>query len=88
MPRFELEKLTSYEDQSLINELKRVADLIPNGTLKSNEYDRFGKVHSTTLRRRLHVDHRKAWSRNGETTLENLRSLYLECNLGKGSREE
>jgi hypothetical protein len=53
MPRFELEKLTSYDDQSLINELRRVASLIPNSKMGSTEYDRLGKVHSTTLRNRF-----------------------------------
>ncbi len=31
----------------------------------------------------LHADHIKAWSRGGETTLENLRTLCLICNVGK-----
>ena len=53
MTRFELETLTSYDDQSLINELKRVASLIPNNKLGSADYDRLGKVYSTTLRRRF-----------------------------------
>src|ERR1700734_3201650 len=53
MPRFELETLTNYDDQSLIKELKRVAALIPDSKLGSTEYDRLGKVHSTTLRRRF-----------------------------------
>jgi len=88
MPRFELEKLTSYDDQSLINEIKRVADLIPNKKLKSNEYDRLGKVHSTTLRRRFggwrealaaaSLEHRfedahEPWSR--EEIIEKLQSI-------------
>ena len=53
MPRFELEKLTSYDDQSLINEVKRVAALIPDEKLASARYDTLGKVHSTTLRNRF-----------------------------------
>jgi hypothetical protein len=31
----------------------------------------------------LHADHIKAWSRGGETMLENLRTLCLTCNVGK-----
>lgn len=31
----------------------------------------------------LHADHIKPWSRGGETTLENLRTLCLKCNIGK-----
>ncbi len=53
MPRFELEKLTSYDDQSLIDEIKRVAALIPDEKIKTNEFDRLSKVHSTTLRYRF-----------------------------------
>jgi len=33
----------------------------------------------------LHVDHNVAWSRGGETTLENLRTLCEACNLGKSN---
>ena len=31
----------------------------------------------------LHADHIKPWSRGGETTLENLRTLCMKCNIGK-----
>ena len=31
----------------------------------------------------LHADHIKPWSRGGETTLANLRTLCLKCNIGK-----
>ena len=31
----------------------------------------------------LHADHIKPWSKGGETTLENLRTLCLKCNIGK-----
>lgn len=33
----------------------------------------------------LHVDHIKAWSNGGETVLENLQSLCLQCNIGKSN---
>lgn len=33
----------------------------------------------------LHVDHTLAWSRGGRTTLENLRTTCLQCNLGKSN---
>jgi len=33
----------------------------------------------------LHVDHIKPWSLGGETTLENLQTLCLKCNLGKSN---
>lgn len=32
----------------------------------------------------LHADHIKPWSRGGETIIENLRTLCLKCNIGKG----
>lgn len=33
----------------------------------------------------LHVDHIVPWSKDGETILENLRTLCSKCNLGKGN---
>lgn len=33
---------------------------------------------------RLHVDHIHPWSKGGLTTLENLRILCVQCNIGKG----
>jgi len=33
----------------------------------------------------LHVDHIQPWSKNGETTLENLQTLCSTCNLGKSN---
>ena len=33
---------------------------------------------------RLHVDHIFPWSKGGQTTLENLRILCIQCNIGKG----
>ena len=53
MPRFELKRLSSYGDESLINELKRVAGLIPEGKLTTRQFDNHSKVHSSTLFRRF-----------------------------------
>jgi Homing endonuclease associated repeat/HNH endonuclease len=33
---------------------------------------------------KLHVDHVVPWSKGGSTTLENLRILCVQCNIGKG----
>ncbi|MFA5427919.1 MAG: HNH endonuclease [Sulfurimonas sp.] len=33
----------------------------------------------------LHIDHIIPWSKNGETTLENLQTLCSSCNLGKSN---
>lgn len=32
----------------------------------------------------LHVDHKYPWVKGGETTMENLETTCMECNLGKG----
>lgn len=36
----------------------------------------------------LHVDHIIPWSGGGETSMENLRTLCMDCNLGKGKSAE
>jgi hypothetical protein len=36
----------------------------------------------------LHVDHIFPWSRGGQNTEENLRTLCFKCNLGKGAKVE
>jgi len=35
----------------------------------------------------LHVDHITAWTKNGETVLENLQTLCSICNIGKSDLE-
>jgi len=35
----------------------------------------------------LHVDHKTAWAKSGETILENLQTLCSKCNLGKSDIE-
>ena len=32
----------------------------------------------------LHVDHKYPWVKGGETTMENLETTCMECNIGKG----
>ena len=36
----------------------------------------------------LHIDHIKPWSKGGQNTEENLRTLCRDCNLGKGAKIE
>lgn len=36
----------------------------------------------------LHVDHIKPWSKGGQNTEKNLRTLCFDCNLGKGAKIE
>ena len=101
MPRFELEKLTSYDDQSLINELQRVAALIPDGKFGSIKYDTLGKVHSSTLRKRFgtwrHVlrvaglenrfnDSNESWSH--EEIIERLKSIAKRAGRESVTRRE
>ena len=47
-----------------------------------------GRSPATHLGVVLHVDHIIPWARGGKTVVDNLRSLCLQCNLGKGSKRE
>jgi hypothetical protein len=44
-----------------------------------------GKSPSAFPGLHLHVDHKVAWSKGGETTLDNLQTLCEPCNLGKSN---
>lgn len=44
-----------------------------------------GRSPATTLGLELQVDHIKAWSEGGETTMDNLRTSCRDCNLGKSN---
>ncbi|MEF3074454.1 HNH endonuclease [Methylobacter sp. Wu1] len=50
--KFELQTLDSYEDDDLVEELKRVSDLV-NGRLTMSKFDEHSKVHSSTVRNRF-----------------------------------
>ncbi|MGH7951322.1 MAG: homing endonuclease associated repeat-containing protein [Limisphaerales bacterium] len=50
MAKLELQTLTNYDNQTLIAEIKRVSNLLPDGKLNRSEFDRLSKVHSSTLR--------------------------------------
>jgi hypothetical protein len=45
-----------------------------------------GRSPATELGCILHVDHIAPFSKGGKTTLENLRALCAECNVGRGNR--
>lgn len=47
-----------------------------------------GRSPATHLGLVLHVDHIVPDARGGKTVIENLRSLCVDCNLGKGSKHE
>jgi len=46
-----------------------------------------GKSPATDPTIILHIDHKTAWANGGETVLENLQTLCLKCNIGKGDLE-
>jgi hypothetical protein len=47
-----------------------------------------GRNPANTPGLELHVDHITAWSKGGETTLENMQTLCDDCNLGKSNLAE
>lgn len=51
--RFELDRLVSYDEASLIEELQRVAELVPQSALTRAAFDRHARVDSSTVLRRL-----------------------------------
>lgn len=50
--KFELRTLDSYEDIDLINEIKRVSEIV-NGRLTMSKFDEHSRVHSSTVRNRF-----------------------------------
>jgi len=53
MPIFELNRLVSYDDESLIAELRRVAALVGKPYLTAAAFNKHSKVNSTCIRRRF-----------------------------------
>lgn len=47
-----------------------------------------GRSPATTPGLELHIDHIVPWSKGGETVIDNLQTLYSDCNLGKGNLSE
>ncbi len=47
-----------------------------------------GASPATQLGTELHVDHIAPWSKGGETVIENLQTLCVGCNLGKGAHAD
>ena len=50
--RFELSRLSKYDEASLLGEMRRVADLVPGQELTSSEFSKLSKVSASTLRKR------------------------------------
>lgn len=53
MDRFELSRLDSYDDASLLDELRRVASLIQSPILTQSVFDRHSKASASVIRRRF-----------------------------------
>ncbi len=51
--RFELEHLESYDDEALLAELRRVAELIGTPTITIGQFTALAKVHGSTLQKRF-----------------------------------
>lgn len=48
-----MDRLVSYDDQSLLDELRRVARVMPTGPITRKGFDDVARVHSGTLMRRF-----------------------------------
>ena len=46
-----------------------------------------GKSPATDFGTKLHIDHILPFSKGGKSTIENLQTLYEECNLGKSDSQ-
>lgn len=51
--RFEIDHLESYDDESLLNELRRVAALVPGLKLTIKQFNVHSKAHSSTLQKKF-----------------------------------
>jgi 5-methylcytosine-specific restriction endonuclease McrA len=58
LPRFELERLICYDDESLLKELRRVAGLVDSPHLTRADFDRHSKASSSAVQKRF-----KGWQR-------------------------
>ncbi len=74
--RFELEHLDSYDDESLLNELRRVAALVHTPKLTIAQFSSLAKVHGSTLQKRF-----GGWKRALEAA--GLENRIDDASLGK-----
>jgi len=51
--QFELRRLTDYSDEAILNEIRRVAQLVPHPTLSRTEFRKHSRVSPTTVSRRF-----------------------------------
>lgn len=61
-----------------------------NDVMKRDHYKcvKCGRSPATDPTIILVIDHKKAYSKGGETTIDNLQTLCSECNLGKSNKED
>ena len=72
MARFEIDFLTEYSDEALLDELRRIAALLPEGEpLTKTAFDRLSpKVAAKTIQRRLNQRFTRFYSR---------RAIFSSC---------
>jgi len=100
MLKFELTRLTTYTDEALLAEVRRVGLLVPSGPLSSTAFRALSKVHPSTLRKRFgnwrlalaaagiesrFDDKSEAWSR--QELIDALKALAAEQGTGSVTKE-
>ena len=53
MTKYELSRLADYDEESILQELRRVARLIDTPFITTQAFDKLSKVESSTVRRRF-----------------------------------
>lgn len=86
------------ENREQINSLPQKDTTISRSISLSLRYkvlcrDRFkcvicGRSPAKDMNIELHIDHIVPWSKGGQNTEQNLRTLCFDCNLGKGAKNE
>jgi hypothetical protein len=78
--RFEIDHLEAYDDESLLNELRRVATLVPGPKLSITQFNVHSKVHASTLQKKF-----GGWS--GALEAAGLKERFDDATIG-WTREE
>lgn len=83
MKKLEIEPSTQHKTKRNINWRLRFV-IMRRDNFKCKKCGRSPATDSSII---LHVDHQTAWSKGGETVLENLETLCSKCNIGKSNLE-